>query len=104
VAGGGQELSRAVPVCPGELISVLLSQSAGARPTPVVIHFVGAAPREAFAPGKTVPGSPQPISATVPSGAHQAVITAGPLLSRTMTSARLVRFGRGCGGGGPAGA
>jgi MYXO-CTERM domain-containing protein len=95
-SAGGEMLIRAVPVCPGELISVLLSQTAAGQPAQVLIHFVGAYRRLALISSNTAPGSTVPVSGTVPPGVTRAEISVGPVAPPGLKAVRLVRFGRAC--------
>jgi hypothetical protein len=95
--GGAEVLIRTVSLCEGELIAALVSEKAAGHPATVVIHFLQAAnPREEFAPGATIPGEIQTVSATTPAGVREAIITVGPIDGTSLTGARLVRLGPAC--------
>jgi hypothetical protein len=89
-------LTRTVPVCPGQELALTVTERAGGPSVPVAIVFPGAAARVAGMPGQTAPGSAQPTYATVPTGAHQAILTISGAPSAQITRATAGRFGPAC--------
>ncbi len=90
-------LVRTVPACPGQLLAITASETAGGPSVPIQIQFPGGLTNEALAWGQTVPGATQPTYATVPPGSHGATITLLPPAATALTHVTVGRFGSRCG-------
>jgi hypothetical protein len=97
-ADGGLIVSatRTVPVCAGETLAVSLAEAQGGGPASVFIEFTGGNPQDGVQPGEVVPGHPQWIYATTPSGVTSASIIVNPTGGAKIISASIGRLGRSC--------
>jgi hypothetical protein len=89
-------VARTVAVCPGETLSLSLTQASGGAPSPVLIRFIGGSPTDGIQPGEAVPGAPQRVFATAPPAATSAEVIISPGAGAQITSAKLGSYGKPC--------
>jgi hypothetical protein len=86
-------VTRAVDVCPGEILAVSLTEAAGSSASVVAIHFSGVNPAYGVQSGSAIGGTEQTTYATVPKGATSASVVIGPSAGAHITSAWIGRLG-----------